>query len=147
MVSIQYPDTGPGRGGPGVSARLVVCPECELPAEITERFWLDSTDGPILHICVTCVDGHYFRMPADRLPADGQPGLESPQAGQPGSAQPGSEYCSAPASPVGFARLPGRLGIVASVVPDGVRDEEAAISAAPSGSLSQWPEHARSRAH
>jgi hypothetical protein len=68
MVSTQYPDTGPGRGGPGVSVRLVSCPECELPAEITERFWLDSTDGPVLHVCVCCVDGHYFRMPADRLP-------------------------------------------------------------------------------
>lgn len=115
MVSTQYPDTGPGRGGPGVSVGLVACSECRLPAEITERFWLDSTDGPVLHVSVSCVDGHYFRMPADRLPADVQP------------APADTEDHS---SPVGFVRLPGRLGTVASVVSGGVRAEEATASLA-----------------
>ena len=120
MVSTQYPDTGPGRGGPGVSARLIACPECALPAEIIERFWLASTDGPVLHVCVSCVDGHYFRMPADRLLADVQPA----------SVSPGIEDRSAPAWSVGFARLPGRLGTVASVPSDGVRNEDATASLA-----------------
>ena len=120
MDSTQYPDTGPGRGGPGVSVRLVACPECELPAEITERFWLDSTDGPVLHVCVTCVDGHYFRMPAERLSADVQPETVPPDAGNQ----------STPAAPVGFARLPGRLGTVASVLSDGGRNERATPSLA-----------------
>jgi hypothetical protein len=145
MVSIQYPDTGPGRGGPGVSARLVACPECELPAEITERFWLDSTDGPVLHVCVTCVDGHYFRMPADRLLADVQPAMEPTGAGQPGRgpagtfppgtfppdavpADTGDHW--APASRVGLARLPGRLGTVATVMSDAVWADEATASLA-----------------
>jgi len=119
MVSTKSPDTGPGRGGPGVSVRLVPCPECELPAEITERFWLDSTDGPVLHVCVTCVDGHYFRMPADRLPADVGSALSlgSLQAGQ-------------PAKQVGFIRMPGRLGTVGNPLPDGLRNEEASASLA-----------------
>jgi len=115
MVSTQYPDTGPGRGGPGVSASLVACPECELPAEITERFWLDSTDGPVLHVSVSCVDGHHFRMPAERLPADVQPAR--------------GDIEDHPAT-VGFARLPGRLGTVATVVSVRVPAEGATASLA-----------------
>lgn len=131
MVSTQYPDTGPGRGGPGVSARLVMCPECELPAEITERFWLDSTDGPVLHVCVTCVDGHYFRMPADWPSADLRPAqtLDSSRADQFGSGPVGWDDASA-AAPVGFVRLPGGLGTVRNALPDRVRDEEATASLA-----------------
>jgi len=119
MVSMQYPDTGPGRGGPGASGDLIACPECELPAEITERFWLNSTDGPILHFCVICVDGHYFRMPADGLRAD------------PGPVQVlNSSPADQPATPVGFVRMPGRLGTVGNPLPDGMRDEEASPSLA-----------------
>lgn len=119
VVSMQYPDTGPGRGGPGVSGDLVACPECELPAEITELFWLSSTDGPVLHCCVICVDGHYFRMPADWLRADLAPAraLDSSRADQ-------------PATPVGFVRMPGRLGIVGNPLPDAARDAEASASLA-----------------
>lgn len=117
MVSMQYPDTGPGRGGPGASASLAACPECALPAEITERFWLNSTDGPVLHCCVTCVDGHFFRMPADWLSGDAQPvqALNSLLADQ-------------PTTPVGFVRMPGRLGTVSNPVPDGMRDKETTAS-------------------
>ena len=32
---------------------LVGCPACAAPAEIVERFVLDSTDGPIEHATVT----------------------------------------------------------------------------------------------
>jgi len=46
---------------------LVPCPECDVPAEITERFRLPSTDGAVEHIAVQCAAGHYFRMAADRL--------------------------------------------------------------------------------
>ncbi len=38
-----------------------------MPAEIAERFWLSSTDGPVEHIALECVAGHYFRMALDRL--------------------------------------------------------------------------------
>ena len=48
---------------------LVSCPDCGVPAEITEHFWLPSTDGPVDHIVVHCAAGHHFRMAADRLPA------------------------------------------------------------------------------
>jgi hypothetical protein len=129
MVS-THPDTGPGRGGPGVSARLIACPECELPAEITERFWLDSTDGPVLHLCVSCIDGHYFRMPADRLLADVQPAPERPAEGWPGNGLADTKDPWVPASRIGFTRLPGRLGTVATVVSGGVRAADATASLA-----------------
>jgi hypothetical protein len=48
---------------------LVSCPDCGVPAEITGRFDLPSTDGPVDHIVVQCAAGHHFRMAADRLPA------------------------------------------------------------------------------
>jgi hypothetical protein len=123
MDSTQYPDTGPGRGGPGGSANLVACPECELPAEITDRFWLDSTDGPVLHVSVSCVNGHYFRMPADRLPIDVQPAPADAVA-------PDAGGHPAPASPPGFVRLPGRLGTVANLASDRLRAEDATASLA-----------------
>jgi hypothetical protein len=46
---------------------LISCPEYRVPAEITERFHLPSTDGPVDHVVVDCAGGHYFRMAADRL--------------------------------------------------------------------------------
>jgi hypothetical protein len=46
---------------------LASCPDCGVPAEITERFRLPSTDGPVDHVVVLCAVGHYFRMAADML--------------------------------------------------------------------------------
>jgi hypothetical protein len=48
---------------------VVACPQCHVPAEITDRFSLSSTDGPVVHVAVSCAAGHHFRMSADRLPA------------------------------------------------------------------------------
>ena len=48
---------------------VVACPQCRVPAEITETFSLPSTDGPVAHVAVGCAAGHHFRMAADRLPA------------------------------------------------------------------------------
>jgi hypothetical protein len=46
---------------------LVSCPDCGVPAEITERFRLPSTDGPVDHVVVQCAAGHHFRMAAEKL--------------------------------------------------------------------------------
>jgi len=54
---------------------IVACPQCRVPAEITERFSLPSTDGPVPHVAVGCAAGHHFRMPADQRPAYPQPRL------------------------------------------------------------------------
>ena len=42
-----------------------LCPQCELPAEVIDRFSLPSTDGPIAHIKTACFAGHVFTPPAD----------------------------------------------------------------------------------
>jgi hypothetical protein len=72
-----------------VVPQLTPCPQCGMPAEITDRFCLDSTDGPIEHVALSCIDGHHFRMAADRLPA---PPLAPPS----GSGAAKAERISAP---------------------------------------------------
>jgi hypothetical protein len=52
-----------------IAPQLAPCPECGLPAEIQDRFCLDSTDGPVEHVALSCINDHHFRMAADRLPA------------------------------------------------------------------------------
>jgi hypothetical protein len=53
------------------------CPDCGAAAEITERFTLASTNGPIAHVALSCTAGHHLRMSEDRLasPAGLLPGL------------------------------------------------------------------------
>jgi hypothetical protein len=46
---------------------LVACPECASPAEITDRFVLPSTAGPVGHVVLDCAAGHHFRMASGRL--------------------------------------------------------------------------------
>jgi hypothetical protein len=46
---------------------VVACPECSMAATVHRRGYLDSTDGPVEHIRVTCVNRHWFLMPADML--------------------------------------------------------------------------------
>lgn len=46
---------------------LFDCPACGLPATVTSRGQLPSTDGPIEHVQVRCADAHLFFGPADRL--------------------------------------------------------------------------------
>jgi hypothetical protein len=66
---------------------LVPCPECGAAAEVTERFSLASTGGPVAHVALRCAGGHLFRMPACLLSADGQEQLLA-QARPAGSARP-----------------------------------------------------------
>jgi hypothetical protein len=57
---------------------LIFCPECDVPAEVTDRFSLPSTEGPVDHVALACAAGHYFRMPSDMLPAQAQEQLRVP---------------------------------------------------------------------
>jgi hypothetical protein len=52
-----------------VILQLTVCPEqtCQLPAEITDRFVLPSTEGPIEHVMLHCVARHIYTLPVARL--------------------------------------------------------------------------------
>jgi hypothetical protein len=46
-----------------MAASLTTCPECTAPAEVTRRFVLESTDGPIEHATVMCISRHWFTLP------------------------------------------------------------------------------------
>lgn len=46
------------------------CPECGAPAEVLDRWVLESTGGPVEHLKVTCVLRHWFLLPTSRLEAD-----------------------------------------------------------------------------
>jgi len=45
----------------------IPCPQCGAPAQITERFWLASTDGPVEHVKTGCERGHWFTPTVDSL--------------------------------------------------------------------------------
>jgi len=43
------------------------CPECALPATVTCRGRLTSTHGPVEHVFVRCVVGHWFLGPREMM--------------------------------------------------------------------------------
>ena len=45
----------------------ISCPQCGAPAQITERFRLDSTDGPVEHVKTGCERGHWFTPTVESL--------------------------------------------------------------------------------
>jgi hypothetical protein len=57
---------------------LILCPECDVPAEVTDRFSLPGTEGPVDHVALACAAGHHFRMPSDMLTAQAQEQLRVP---------------------------------------------------------------------
>ena len=53
---------------------LLNCPSCGLPAEITDRFMLDGAPGPVEHVKLVCVQGHWYTLAVDQLsPVETEP--------------------------------------------------------------------------
>ena len=52
---------------------LTTCPECGNAAEIQWRDVVESTDGPIEHAKIVCVDRHWFLMPVASLASPRMP--------------------------------------------------------------------------
>jgi hypothetical protein len=46
---------------------LTSCPECGAPAQVEQRHVLESTDGPVEHVKIRCVGGHWFFLPSAAL--------------------------------------------------------------------------------
>ena len=46
---------------------LTVCPECDELAEVQWRAVMESTDGPVEHAKVVCVQRHWFLLPVAHL--------------------------------------------------------------------------------
>jgi hypothetical protein len=51
---------------------LTTCPECGAPAEVRDRHVLESTDGPIEHARIRCVQRHFFFLPLEHLTSTGR---------------------------------------------------------------------------
>ena len=51
----------------GASMDTTLCPECGTLAEVLWRDVLESTDGPVEHAKIVCVDRHWFLMPVSSL--------------------------------------------------------------------------------
>jgi hypothetical protein len=51
-----------------VPERVVDCPTCGLPAEISDQFMLGGVPGPVEHVKVVCVRRHWHTLPLDTLP-------------------------------------------------------------------------------
>jgi hypothetical protein len=45
----------------------IPCPQCGAEARISERFWLDSTDGPVEHLKTSCVNNHWLTPRAEMV--------------------------------------------------------------------------------
>src|SRR5690349_17902912 len=66
----SFPRSRPRRNKvDGFTLQLVGCPQCLAPAEITDRFVLQSSSGPVVHITVCCIHRHRFTMSAEHLPS------------------------------------------------------------------------------
>jgi hypothetical protein len=46
---------------------MTTCPTCGQPADILDRPVLESTDGPVEHVRIRCVNGHAYLLPTDTL--------------------------------------------------------------------------------
>jgi hypothetical protein len=75
---------------PKFTHEIVDCPECTAPAEVVGRFVLESTDGPIEHAIVLCLQRHRFTMLVERLmnPPSAMPETVNGITAQPGRANP-----------------------------------------------------------
>ena len=45
----------------------IPCPQCGASARISERFWLNSTAGPVEHLKIGCVNNHWLTPPAETV--------------------------------------------------------------------------------
>ena len=66
----ERPDRRAARDFPGARPVLtfIYCPECDVPAEVKDRFVLAGTSGQVDHLVLHCAAGHIYRMAEDLLP-------------------------------------------------------------------------------
>jgi hypothetical protein len=72
---------------------------CGLPAEVTCRFTMRSSDGPLESVMIQCPARHHFNAPAEFLTVED--GSAPSRTGT--SAAPAPERTAAPAQPAGPA--------------------------------------------
>ena len=57
--------------------------QCGAPARIAERFWLDSTDGPVEHLKIGCLSKHWFTPRAETIQREQITSLDRDLVAQP----------------------------------------------------------------
>ena len=55
---------------------ITTCPQCGQPATVRWRTVLESTDGPIEHARVDCLNRHWFLLPVAML--ERGPAIDTP---------------------------------------------------------------------
>jgi hypothetical protein len=69
-VAAKEPPTATSAEVRSTMPDTIPCPQCGAPAQITKRFWLDSTDGPIEHLKTGYLSKHWLTPLADRVQAE-----------------------------------------------------------------------------
>lgn len=88
---------------------FTACPACAEIAEISDRFVLPSTDGPIEHVRMSCVRQHYFMLEVASLDRSSVPIARQDQTRHPASPQastlwlPATRPLGTPTRPTGPA--------------------------------------------
>jgi hypothetical protein len=57
----------PADGAADPHLDIVACFECAATAAVQGRGPVESTDGPLDHVRITCVNRHWFMMAADMI--------------------------------------------------------------------------------
>jgi hypothetical protein len=68
---------------------------CGLPAEVTDRVTMRSTDGPVEILKISCPAGHWFNGPLESLTRHAAP----PAASEPDAAKTASQVAAVTAGP------------------------------------------------
>jgi hypothetical protein len=91
---------------------------CGLPAEVSRRFIMNSTDGPLESVMIRCPAGHWFNGPIEFLTWDRTDRRDSGQAAPASSAgeipaEPGPDNPRPNSAPAYYLGRPARLWITA----------------------------------
>lgn len=107
---------------------MTFCPQCGQPAEVLDRSSLESTDGPVEHVRIRCVNRHWFLLPAATVERYAAPPYACGVAATYGEVRSGAVALAS------AAQLEAALGIRHVVDPQ-----------PPSGSSDGGSDHARER--
>jgi hypothetical protein len=88
---------------------------CGLPAEVTCRFTMRSSDGPLESVMIQCPARHHFNAPVEFLAVED--GSSPSRTGT--SAAPAPEPTAAPAQPAGSAS-PRRSAVLPLLITEAI---------------------------
>lgn len=53
-----------------MALEFTACPDldCQAPAEVVDRYAVESTAGPVVHVATVCVRRHHYTTPEEDAP-------------------------------------------------------------------------------